>query len=100
MLLSAIRVIEHSQKRLSNPSRTLQPHFATKHAIHKNEVAESEAHPQPPPNEPHAHPILAWGGIVDGDVACGIAPGRQQAGMEPRSHTRQHTYDICARTQK
>src|ERR1700737_922518 len=31
-----------------------QPHLATKHAIHKNEVAESEAHSQPPPNEPHA----------------------------------------------
>jgi hypothetical protein len=31
-----------------------QPHLATKHAIHKNEVAESEAHPQRPPNKPHS----------------------------------------------
>jgi len=29
-------------------------HLATKHAIHKNEVAESEAHPQRPPNKPHS----------------------------------------------
>ena len=31
-----------------------RPHLATKHAIHKNEVAESEAHPQRPPNKPHS----------------------------------------------
>ena len=31
-----------------------RPHFAAKHAIHKNEVPESEAHPQSPPNEPHS----------------------------------------------
>jgi hypothetical protein len=31
-----------------------RPHLATKHAIHKNEVAESEAHPQCPPNQPHS----------------------------------------------
>jgi hypothetical protein len=50
-----------------------QPHFATKHAIHKNEVAESEAHPQPPPNEPDAQWIFACGGIVDRNVAD-VAP--------------------------
>ena len=58
-----------------------QPHLATKHSIHKNEVAESEAHPQPPPNEPNAQCIRASGGIVDGDVACWIVAGRQQAGI-------------------
>jgi hypothetical protein len=31
-----------------------RPHLATKHAIHKNEVAESKAHPQRPPNKPHS----------------------------------------------
>ena len=31
-----------------------RPHLATKHAIHKNEVAESEAHPQRPPNKPYS----------------------------------------------
>jgi hypothetical protein len=31
-----------------------RPHLAAKHAIHKNEVAGSEAHPQRPPNKPHS----------------------------------------------
>jgi hypothetical protein len=46
---------------------------STKDAINKNEVAEGEAHPWHPPNEPYAWGILASGGIVDSDVACRIA---------------------------
>jgi hypothetical protein len=51
----------------------LQRDLATKHTIDKSEVAESEAHPLPPPNETYAQRILACGGIVDGDVESRIA---------------------------
>jgi hypothetical protein len=55
----------------------LQPNFATKHAIYKNEVAESQAHSQAPPDQPDAQCILTCCGVVDGNVACWIAARRQ-----------------------